>query len=343
MATVAPRLTADQAAALANGTDNGTNPPVKTLAETQSVTTVTDAGTAPVASGTVGAGTAPDAVTGVSAANTKQIIDIFSNTAFSPKSNVLDQYASYSYNLSWYLMPPTLYENLVTTKKINLPSGNLLVQSGGAPVAVNGQGRNQFFGLDYYIDNLSITSVVTGAGTGRAHNATEISFTITEPAGITLIDNLWSAVKLAYGRQDVVYAAALYAMVIRFYGYDSNGKPVTASDSDNNNSVVEKIIPFKIRNITFRVANKLVEYKVEAVAIPYSIGFSSNLGVIKAPIEITGGTVKDLLTNGVVVAAVSPDDGIATTPGPNVNSTGTADINTLGNGGLDTSTSLVGA
>ena len=326
------RLTADQVAVLNNGTDTGTDTPVKTLAETQSVQDQPGVSTVP------GAGTTPDAVPGISAANTTQIINSFGNAAFSPRDNVLDQFASYTYNLSWYLLPPTTYQNLLATQKINLPSGNLLAQSGGAPAPINGQGRNQFFGVDYYIDNLSITSVVTGAGTGRAHNATEMSFTITEPAGITLIDNLWAAVKLAYGRTDIPYAAAMYAMVIRFYGHDINGNIITASGSTNARSVVEKIIPFKLRNITFRVASKLVEYKVEAVAIPYSVGFSTNLGVIKAPIEITGGTVKDLLTNGVTSTAVSPNDGIVTTPGPNTNSAVIIDPDSI-----NTSTSAGGA
>ena len=305
--TPGPRLTPGEADALAGGTDSGTNPPVKTLTDTQAN---------PAPGGAPGAGLPPDAVPGRSAATTTQIINSFDRATFAPKNNVLDQYASYTYSLSWYLLTPAVYRLLLTTKKINLPSSALLVQSGGAPVSNNGQGRNQFFGLDYYIDDFEIKSTITGRGTGRAHNAAELSFTITEPAGITLIDNLSSAVKTAYANTGVQYVAALYAMVIRFYGYDDTGKQVTASDSDNNSAVVEKIIPFKLSDLQFRVENKLVEYKVTGVATPYSVGYGSNLGVIKAPIELAGGTVKDLLTNGVVLAEVSPADGQQTTATP---------------------------
>ena len=335
------RLTPDQATALT--ADKNTNPPTKTLAETQSVSPAAPGATNAVPSGPAGAGAPPDAVPGRSAATTTQIINSFDRARFAPKNNVLDQYASYTYSLSWYLLTPAVFKSLITTKKIKLPSDGLLVQSGGAPALVNDQGRNKFFGLDYYIDDLELKSGIAGGATRGAHNVATLSFTITEPAGITLVENLSSAVKTAYANTGAAYSAAIYAMVIRFYGYDETGKQVTASDSDNNSAVVEKIIPFRLKNITFRVENKLVEYKVTAGAHPYEIGYGSNLGVVKAPIELAGGTVKDLLTKGVVLAEVSPDDGIKTTATPatpqsNVN----VDINT-GVPGLDTSTSYVAA
>jgi hypothetical protein len=210
---------------------------------------------------------------------------------------------------------------------------NLLIQSGGAPSSVDGvqpdltsagavtgvsksAGRNPFFGLDYYFDNLEIKSVVTGKGSNSAHNAAELSFTVTETAAITLIDNLWKAVKGAYKDSKIPYSAAIYALVIRFYGYDENGKIVQASDSDNKNAVVEKIIPFKLKDIQFTVSNKLVEYQVQAQPVPYTVGLGSSLGTVKAGIQISGATVKDLMTKGSAPPAVPPADGRKTTPTP---------------------------
>jgi hypothetical protein len=272
---------------------------------------------------------------GATAANTKQIIAAAqaNQSAFAPRNNVLDQYASYTYNIGWYLMTPEQYTALQKTRKMTISQYNLLVQSGGAPSTVEGvqpelttggavagvsrsAGRNPFFGLDYYFDNLEIKSVITGKGSNSAHNAAELSFSVTETAGITLIDNLWNAVKAAYKDSKIPYSAAIYALVIRFYGYDENGKIVQASDSDNKNAVVEKIIPFKLADIDFTVSNKLIEYRVKGVAIPYTVGFGTNLGVIKANIEISGATVKDLMTKGVALAEVSPADGRKTTPAP---------------------------
>jgi hypothetical protein len=105
-------------------------------------------------------------------------------------------------------------------------------------------------------------------------------------------------------------------LVIRFYGYDENGKIVPASDSDNKSAVVEKIIPFRLKDIQFSVSNKLVEYQIQAQPVPYQVGLGSSLGVVKSSIQISGGTVKDLLTKGVALAEVSPADGRKTTPTP---------------------------
>lgn len=333
------RLTTDQATILRNNTETGTNAPVKILTETQSVPPANTGNAEGRPGGQPGVGATGD--DGTTAANTRQIISAATarQTVFQPRNNVLDQYASYTYNIGWYLMTPAQYTAQQKQQKIAISQYNLLVQSGGAPAGTAGvqpeltttgtvagttqtAGRNPFFGLDYYFDNLEIKSTVSGKGTTRGHNVVSLSFTVTEPAAITLIDNLYSAVNSVYKTietetvNNVQLVVAYYALVIRFYGYDQNGKIVQASDSDNKNAVVEKIIPFKLTNISFTVANKLVEYLVEGVAVPYDAGFGSNLGVIKSQIEITGATVKDLLTKGAAAAEVSPTDGRTSTPAP---------------------------
>ena len=310
------RLTTTQAATLAASTDTGTNAPVKTLAQTQSVPPANTSRSAEGRpAGPAGVGASPE--DGQTASNTQRILNTFNKTRFVPKNNILDQYASYTYNIAWYLMDPASVAALTKTGKANYASYSLLMQSGGASTAPNAAiARNKFFDLDYYIDNLEIKSKITGKGTGRANNATDISFTVTETTGITLIDNLYNAVQGVYKNSDIPYVSAMYCLVIKFYGYDENGKIVQASNGDNNNALVEKIIPFKLSELNFSVGNKLVEYTVKAKPLVYDVGFGSNLGVIKAPIEITGATVKDLLMNGIANAEVSADDGRISTPQP---------------------------
>jgi len=349
------RLTTTEADRLAARTESGTNPPVKTLAQTQSVppatptTTATPAapapGTAAATEGRPGGETGAGALgeDGATAANTKQVLDTVGNKPFQPRDNVLDQYASYTYNIGWYILTPSQYAALQNTAKPSISQYNLLMQSGGAPENVSGvkpeltdasgrrtgasdprsttfvggdstkAGRNPFFGLDYYLDNLEITSLPVGKGTNRANNDASLKFTVTEPANITLINNLYLAVKELYADPKVPVLAAYYALVIRFYGYDERGNIVQARNSDNNDAVVEKIIPFRLSNIEFEVSNKLVEYQVTGVGVPYNMGFGSNLGVIKSKIELSGATVKDMLTKGVDPTAVSASDGRQTT------------------------------
>lgn len=327
------RLTNGEAATLAQNTETGTNPPVKTLTETQSVSPPLPPGANTPSegrpSGTAGVGATGE--DGVTAANTTQILNAVGNAPFQPRNNVLDQYASYTYNIGWYLMTPEQYLSLTSTKKIDVSQYNLLMQSGGAPTTVSGvqpdltttgsvssvsqsAGRNPFFGLDYYLDDLELRSVIAGKGTNGAHNVADIKFTVIEPSNITLINNLWEAVKAVYKESTIPYSAAYYALVIRFYGYDENGKIVQVSNSDNKNAIVEKIIPFQLQDIRFTVANKLVEYAITAVAQPYLVGYGTSQGVIKENIEISGATVKELVNKRSGTAGGSGNNGRTTTP-----------------------------
>ena len=218
------RLNTQQAAALAGETETGTNPPVKKLTETQSVSPDdsnadpgvitspyyapgTGANTAdpslPTAGGAPGVGAQGE--DGQTATNTTRILNSFNKQPFAPQPNVLDQYASYTYNIGWYLLKPNAYTEMQKSHKPVLSNYSLLIQSGGAPsdfgdIKNNIVGRSPFFKNDYYIDNLKIESTVTGKGSNLAHNANSLEFTVTEPANITLIDNLWKAVNDQYQR-----------------------------------------------------------------------------------------------------------------------------------------------
>jgi hypothetical protein len=323
--TATGRVTPTQAATLAGGTpaaDSGTDAPTKTLAQTQSVPaqpaqqTNTNRET-PTAGGEPGVGAASDDRSGTRS-TTKLIIDKFSGTV-KPQPNVLDQYASYTYSISWYLLAPETYGKVLNsrTQRPNLAGDQLLMQSGGAPVSGNtpgSVGRNAYFPNDYYLDNLEIKSVMLGSGSRAAHNSTEIKFVVTEPNGITLYENLYQAVKEVYNEVNLPYSQAQFCLVIRFYGYDAQGNLVAAhapnTSVTDRSAVVEKFFPFKIKNIKFRITTtRLVEYSVEAVCIPYDVGMSTNRGTINSSMELAGLTVLDLLEGtGVSTAEPAPED-----------------------------------
>jgi hypothetical protein len=71
--------------------------------------------------------------------NTKSGTDTIYNAATAPNSptrpspNVLDQYASYTYNLSWYIITAEQYKEMAKTSKINPNQWSLLMQTGGMP------------------------------------------------------------------------------------------------------------------------------------------------------------------------------------------------------------------
>lgn len=289
-----------------------------------------------------GAGSASDDATGATNSGVRAALNERFAGKIVPQGNVLDQYASYTYSISIYLMDPTDYQQFITNSQ-SLPGGSkLLIQSGGAPTGggiiagadldpnledpaaagrarIANLGRNEFFSLDYYLDDVKIQSVSSGKSVGQAHNVTKLQFRVIEPNGITFLDNLYKAtdqyVRLS-GNPQPNYAAQNYLMAIRFYGYDKDGNLVLSQNQPfldpisrkRIDTVVEKFIPFRIDAIKFRVANKMAEYDVECSAIRTSIAASRARGTIPYNVELTSQTLKDLL-GGQAQFAKAPADG----------------------------------
>lgn len=270
--------------------------------------------------------------------------NLFGANRIVPKPNELSKYASYTYSISIYILGPEEFKNMVRTKRKTVPGNQLLIQSGGAPTSsgltstvnipltfdveelasalLNPQltslGRNQFFPLDFYIDDLKLESVLNGKGTNSAHNVTKMTFKIIEPNGISLLDNLYAATqqyvgKRSGGKQN--YSAQNFLMVVRFYGYDDNGNLVKGSGTkspdgfSDSNAIVEKFIPFQFTGIKFRIANKLTEYECEAVCPQNMIASGQARGVIPYNVELTSTTLKELLVGNARFSTVNQTGG----------------------------------
>jgi hypothetical protein len=315
--------------------DAGTNAATRRISNTQSTPPITaqpgpargpNTSTSGItAANTPGAGSSnEDGGTGVRAT----LNNLFGgeNNRVTPQDNILDNYASYTYNIAVYLMNPVEYSRMIQSKKKTIAGYQLLFMSGGAgpagsvvpndqitaedPVVaaqqrVSNLGRNEFFSLDYYIDDVQITSLLSGYGTGGPTNATEIKFKVIEPNSMTFLPNLYRACQqyIQTGAQDVNknYSAQSYLMVIRFYGYDDQGNLVkvnrtgSGSAGTDVNAVVEKFIPFLLTGIKFRIANKVVEYECTAKAIPDVINKHPARGTIPYNVELQSQTIRDLL------------------------------------------------
>lgn len=241
-----------------------------------------------------------------------------------PRDNVLDRFSHSTYSASVYLLSPEQYVEFTRTGKRNVGGYNLLFQSGGAPINTKGpqgtaqgvqDGRNPFFTEDFYIESIRLENSLFGKNTRAAHSVSAMKFTVVEPSNITLIDRIYQAVqdikpKGATGA--INYAAATYLMVIRFYGYDQNGKimPVGAADErtglSDPNAVIEKFIPFKIAYINWRVASELVKYEFDCVPIGQIVAGGTRRGTIPADVELSGATVEAMLVGEVQYSNASP-------------------------------------
>jgi hypothetical protein len=246
----------------------------------------------------------------------------------STQPNQLDQYASYTYSISWYVLSPTQYNNAIQTQVANVAGWQLLMQSAGAPV----KGRSPAFPVDYYMDDLEIESVIPFGGNPGANSANKIRFKVTEPNGITLIQSLYNAVKLVYKNSQQLstsasasgtpnYLEAQYCLIIQFYGYDSNGNlvaPAKGSDSGyGQKAVIVKYYPFRLLDIKFSIANRAIEYQISGVAIPYSYAGSTDRGTVPFSFNMTGQTVDQLLNGSPAASSAgtnTADPGARPTP-----------------------------
>jgi hypothetical protein len=345
------------------GTESGTDAPVKTTEQTQAINTDSNNGQPPVAPATdesaaetarlasknsattdPGVAAPKDDAANTSSRTVQNTVDAGDNddVKIVAQPNILDEYNSYTYTASVYLLTNEQHARLQNSKNKTVDGYYLLFQSGGAPGNVGGErnpslrsaanadndfnnsapvlpdgGRNPFFPDDFYIDSISLKTVIAGKGTGSAHNASELKFTVVEPSGITLLDNLYKAVqniapKDAAGK--VNYTAMTYLMVIRFYGYDQEGNLVQVSakqdaeGTSDRSAVVEKFIPFQISNINWSVGSKLVTYEWDCTPVGQQIAGGTVRGTIPKDVQLVNSTVGGLLSNNRVTVANSSGD-----------------------------------
>ena len=251
------------------------------------------------------------------------------------QDNILDRFASYTYSLSWYLLDNDTYNSLATSDTKYISSYYLLMQSGGAPITTTDAkgaqtGRNPFFTLDYYMDNFVIENAVSGTpGSRGASKLLSVGFTVSEPNGITLQPNLIRAVNDLYEKNGYVkpgtnvnYVEANYVMVVRFYGYDSAGNLVMPIDqrtgATDRQAAIEKFIPFRIVDIEFKVANKLVEYTITGVPTDQYTAFSTDRGSIPQNFQFQGKTVADILVGATQISTEWSVPAAGGKPGENI-------------------------
>jgi len=224
-----------------------------------------------------------------------------------PKGNMLTYLSSYTYATSIYIMNFDEYRNLLASQKKVLPTKQLIIQSGGAATG----DRNPWFNVDFYLEDLTIESVVGTQGSGAAHNVTTMEFTVKEPNGITFLNRLNNAVIEHSGATNAL--SQVYLMVIRFYGYDQDGNQVTSAELSqkmntevasvtDQNAVAEKFIPFMITGFKYNIRSDTTEYRIQAASPNTKIAFSSERASVPFNMRLVASDVQTLLNGNLIIA-----------------------------------------
>ena len=238
-------------------------------------------------------------------------------------NNPLGQFASYTYQLSLYMITPDAYDLFIASgrTKINAfneavgdagPSGGgvfLVAQSGG--INNTNEQRAAGFNFDYYIDNLIIDVETSGKSSATATNISEIKFTITEPYGFSFISNLKTSSEAINQYTKTLTATPpenpskqFFILGIRFYGYDQLGRIVTPESTFNGNSLdpnsldgslFEHFYDISINQIDFKIDGKMTTYQCTASSISAKAAFGIKNGLLVSAKNVTGSTVGDML------------------------------------------------
>ena len=162
-----------------------------------------------------------------------------------------------------------------------------------------GQGK-KYFTKDFYIDDLTMKGIVGQSADARGTNIQEFQFKITEPYGLSLIEELYDFTRDALKEKN--YLELPWMLKIKFIGYDDNGKLIDDSER------LTKYLPIKITQMNVSVTSAGAVY--ECTAIPYGAQAQGDkYGRLGKDIELKGKSLVDIC-HGKAAAVVEdkPDD-----------------------------------
>jgi hypothetical protein len=227
------------------------------------------------------------------------------------RSNPLSAFSSSTYNISLYMINPDTFNQYANGGHKVPKDWKLICRSGGINNSGAENGRAEGFELDYYIDDLRIVSAISSKETYSACNSFDFSFHVYEPYGfsfptrlVTAATKVQAASKIQRNISGSITALQTqYLLVIRFYGYDKNGKLVTSNDypmAEKNTSdptaVFERSFPIQISGFDFKLDPKMVVYNVKAKLISEQLGLGKTKLEIPDALTVKGETVRDVLS-----------------------------------------------
>lgn len=246
----------------------------------------------------------------------------YENTPRSPTGggvrfkNKLHDYTSYTYRITLFLLTRNDYNALATNPQTFVPTFSLI--SSGAGYATPGvitttterkaspwggfedvsttqtrAGRHPDFQTDFFIDNLQLTTVVGLNAQNKASNAIEISFNITEPYGLSLLDRLLSACETS-GDKNTNYIAQPYLLQIDLLASPTDEQLTRLNRT--NNVIDTKRIAIKMQEMKIKPTGSGTTYAVRAIPFNHT-AFSITAAALPVNIKVEAGTVGEFFSN----------------------------------------------
>jgi len=211
--------------------------------------------------------------------------------------NKLHDYTSYTYRITLFFLTVKDFNNLSAN-----PSGftprYALISSAGGYAGSTGTGdtdtiRHPDFRTDFFIDNLSMETIVGLNAKNKASNAVDISFTITEPYGLSLLDRLLSACETSEDRNPN-YASQPYLLQVDILSSPTDEKLLSNKKTDN--LIDRKRIAIKIIEMKIKPAATGSTYSLRAIPFNHS-AFDTTTAPVPVNLSVEAKTVGDFFSN----------------------------------------------
>lgn len=226
--------------------------------------------------------------------------------------NPLGDFSSYTYRISLYALSPDAHNTYKNTGQWDKTQLSLLVQSGGASSdAKLDAPRGDGFELDYYIDDLELTTLINAKESGMATNSVYYKFKIVEPYGMTFPTKLvqqqaalQEKSKIKRVVKDFTSATnGAMLLTLRFYGYDENGQVVTAAKYNNGSfaknldesSTFERSFVIFITKLDFKLEGRGGVYHIECRMFDQQVGAGTKRAELSASFKGVAASVQDAI------------------------------------------------
>lgn len=226
------------------------------------------------------------------------------------RKNILHNYSSYNYGLSLYMMKPELAgQTDIQLNNVNAENGfYLLAQSGGSKpedrvpplqLSTDKSGKRKLFeGLEFFIDDLSMTTAINAKSSGENSYpfSFDFRFVITEPIGTSFLSLLKASYDILTQQSEVngvgspenTFLNQPYALKISFSGYDAAGQL--------KKDFFQVLYMIKILKMKYRFDGKSPKYEVNAHSFN-TFQATNDTSTVKKPITIKGVTFGDVLSD----------------------------------------------
>lgn len=211
------------------------------------------------------------------------------NVAASTLTNRLHDFTSYTYKITLFLLTKDDFTEISKNPKAFVPKHVLISSAGGLPIEADASTKATWhpdFQEDFFIDNLTMTTVVGLNAKSRASNAIELKFNIIEPYGLSLLDRLLSACQVTAKSQN--YMDQPYLLQIDFISNtDEIGTAGTFGNVIDRKRIAVRFIDFGIRP-----GSGGTTYSITAIPYHHS-GFFETVSSTQTAVSVVAKTVKE--------------------------------------------------